>query len=188
MGHAGSVDIGFRPLHSDDLPVLAAWLARPHVARWWRDDPDPAVVESTYLPVIDGRDPTEAFVVLVDGTAVGYIQRYRADDYPTWRAAVRVAVLDVPSIGLDYLIGEVDRTGRGIGTRMLSAFVEETWDRYPDADRIVVAVQQDNVASWRALASAGFTRAWSGTLDSDDPSDRGPSHVYLMTRVTPPRP
>ena len=27
----------FRPMSADDLPLLRDWLARPHVAEWWRD-------------------------------------------------------------------------------------------------------------------------------------------------------
>jgi aminoglycoside 6'-N-acetyltransferase len=45
-----------------------------------------------------------------------------------------------------------------------------------------VAVQQENPASWRALEGAGFQRVWAGMLDSDDPSDQGPSYLYSMRR------
>ena len=54
--------------------------------------------------------------------------------------------------------------------------------RYPDVRCVVAAPQQENVASWRALEKAGFTRAWSGVLDSDDPSDDGPAFVYRIDR------
>ncbi|TIM18779.1 MAG: GNAT family N-acetyltransferase, partial [Mesorhizobium sp.] len=29
----------FRPVTEADLPMIAAWLAEPHVAEWW-DDPE----------------------------------------------------------------------------------------------------------------------------------------------------
>ena len=50
---------------------------------------------------------------------------------------------------------------------------------YPN---IVAAVQQGNRRSWRALEKAGFSRTWAGQLESDDPSDAGPSYVYVRAR------
>jgi aminoglycoside 6'-N-acetyltransferase len=65
---------------------------------------------------------------------------------------------------------------------MIAELVDGTWARYPDISAMVVAVQQGNPASWRALEGAGFERVWEGMLDSDDPSDEGPSFLYSMDR------
>jgi RimJ/RimL family protein N-acetyltransferase len=43
-------------------------------------------------------------------------------------------------------------------------------------------MQQENIASWKALESVGFRRVWSGDLVSSDPSDRGPSFIYILDR------
>jgi aminoglycoside 6'-N-acetyltransferase len=43
-------------------------------------------------------------------------------------------------------------------------------------------VQIENRPSWRALEKAGYRRTWSGLVDSGDPSDDGPSHVYVLDR------
>ena len=66
---------------------------------------------------------------------------------------------------------------------MISEFVRASWSRHPSAGRIAVALQRENVASWKALEAAGFRRAWEGFLVSADPSDRGPSVVYVTDRV-----
>jgi len=186
--------ISFRPLVKDDLPLLASWLARPHVMQWWRESAELAAVEGAYGPLIDGTDPTEAFVALRDGQPVGYLQRYRLDDNPEWQDAIFLALRDaddtgdaddagaINAAGIDYLIGDEALTGQGLGRMMISQFVEDAWRRYPDIAAIAVAAQQDNRASWRALESAGFVRRWTGTLASDDPSDEGPSAVYLRER------
>ena len=58
------LEIAFRPLERSDLPLLAEWLGRPHVARWWREPSDLAAVEATYGPLIDGSDPTEGFIAV----------------------------------------------------------------------------------------------------------------------------
>ena len=68
---------------------------------------------------------------------------------------------------------------------MISRFADECFARYPSERRIVVGLQQDNVASWKALEAAGFRRAWAGDLDSTDPGDDGPSFIYLLSRLTP---
>ncbi len=169
--------------------MLAEWLAAPHVKAWWPEPHDLASVESRFLPVVQGPDPTEGFIILHDGTPVGYIQRYRLDDEPEWRRTVAPAVdaLDEATLdeamGIDYLIGDPNLVGRGLGSRAISSFVDDLWKSCGDIRLVVVAVQQLNPASWHALEKAGFQRAWAGQLDTDDPSDQGPAFVYL--RSTP---
>ena len=51
-----------------------------------------------------------------------------------------------------------------------------------DIDRLAVAVQQANHRSWRALEKAGYDRVFAGMIDSDDPSDAGPSYLYVRLR------
>ncbi len=174
--------LGFRRLERRDLPLLSHWLGSPHVATWWRDDCDPASVEAAYAPRLDGRDPTEVFVVEADGEPIGVIQRYRIADYPEWERSVAAGGAPGPAAGLDYFIGDETLTGRGLGGRIIAGFAEDTWRRYPDVAAIVVAVQQANRRSWRALEKAGFEPHWAGTLDSDDPSDEGPVFMYVRHR------
>jgi len=176
------LDFAFEPLGPSDLPLLAGWLARPHVRRWWGEASDPASVEARYGPLLDGSDPSEGFVVHLGGRPIGYAQRYLCEEDPDWRAAIGSALGDPGGIGIDYLIGEPDLLHRGVGRRMIASFVDECWRRHPSQDRVVVAVQQGNVASWKALEAAGFRRAWAGGLETSDPSDQGPSYVYVTAR------
>jgi aminoglycoside 6'-N-acetyltransferase len=67
---------------------------------------------------------------------------------------------------------------------VINRFVRETWTRYPDIAAVVVNISEDNRRSWRALEKAGFRRAWSGALVSDDPSDEGINYVYVLNRPT----
>jgi len=174
--------VGFRRFGHSDLPLLFEWLCRPHVAEWWRDVPaDLAAVEVEYGPCIDGDDPTELFIVATDRRAVGMIQRYLIADEPAWWPAFD-GIVDVSNAaGIDYLIGEPDVVGVGIGSAMIAEFVPMVFKWRP-VGAIVVTVQQANIASWRILEKAGFERIWSGELDSPDPSDQGPEHVYVLNR------
>jgi aminoglycoside 6'-N-acetyltransferase len=172
----------FAPLRSSDLPDLAVWLARPHVARWWREPSDLVSVEQNYGPLAEGLDPTEGFIVHFSGRPIGYVQRYLIDEHPDWRETIRGALGQGGGIGIDYLIGEPDLVGRGIGRRLISQFVDASWNRYPSAERIVVALQQENIGSWKALEATGFRRVWEGDLASSDPSDQGPTFIYIADR------
>jgi aminoglycoside 6'-N-acetyltransferase len=179
------MDLAFRPVDRSDLQLLGRWFAAEHVQPWWREASDPVTLEAGYGPSIDGADPTELFVVELSGRPVGFIQRCLLGDNPDYRQALAPAGTDPDAATIDYLIGEQDQVGHGVGTAMITAFVQDTWRRYPDVEAIVVAVQQANIASWRALAKAGFRRVWSGVVDSGHPSDDGDSHVYVLVRPRP---
>ncbi len=182
------MSIRFRALTRDDLPLLGDWLGRPHVQRWWQEDPSPAGVEARYGPSIDGDDPGEHFVVVRDGRPVGMIQRYRLADEPRWQEALRVAGTPPDAAGVDYLIGDEALIGHGLGPEVIARFVADTWLRYPEVPAVVVDVAQGNRRSWRALEKVGFERVYAGMVESDDPTDDEPAYVYLLARPDrPPR-
>jgi aminoglycoside 6'-N-acetyltransferase len=169
-------------LQEADLALLAGWLSRRHVQDWWRDPADLGSVREKYGPCIDRTDPTEVFIVEVDGEPVGMIQRYLFDDEPDWRVSLAPSGPHDAAAGIDYLLGEESVTGHGVGPAMISAFAAATWSECPRVSKMVVAVSQGNRRSWRALEKAGFERVWAGQIDSDDPSDEGPSFVYTARR------
>jgi aminoglycoside 6'-N-acetyltransferase len=180
---AGSpVDISFAPLEREDLPMLARWLRTPHVQQWWPDPSDLASVTAKYLPLIEGTDRTEGFLINVDDLPIGFIQSYRFADEPEWSNVVAAAIEVRDAAGIDYLIGRKESTGRGLGSAALRSFVGALWHRHEEIATVVVAVQQANAPSWKALERAGVHRAWSGLLDTDDPSDQGPAYLYVIER------
>lgn len=118
------------------------------------------------------------------GAPVGLVLRYRLADEEAWRTTLEPTGAPLDAFGIDYLIGSPDRTGQGLGTRMLAAFVADSWSRYLECPACVVGVHQDNRRSWRALERLGFHRIWSGALVSEDPSDAGPQVVSVLERPT----
>ncbi len=82
------------------------------------------------------------------------------------------------AIGIDYLIGEPDLVGGGIGTRVIGEFVKRAWDRFPGAVGVLADPQPTNTASCRVLEKNGFRAVFEGRL-GNDPVD---SRVYRLDR------
>jgi pantothenate kinase/RimJ/RimL family protein N-acetyltransferase len=147
--------IGFRSLTRADLPDVQRWRSEPHVARWF-EPLDDAAVAAKYLPRIEGRDPTRMYVVELAGRPVGFAQCYRHADLPGTDAAVGVPA----AAGIDYCLGEPAVVGRGLGPRVIDAFVRDVvLPTFPDAVVVVGAPAADNERSIRALEKAGFQRS-----------------------------
>lgn len=177
--------ITFRRLRRDDFGLLAAWLAAPHVQRWWAHEFDADSVEADFGPTADGLEPAEDHLVLLDGEPVGLIQWARFRDWPEYVADMAdVYPVDDAAASIDYLIGDDARIGQGLGTAMIAAFVERAWTTYPDVTHLVVPVHSDNVGSWRALEKAGFRRVAQGGLEPDNPADDERHEILRIDRPT----
>lgn len=171
--------ITFRPLDRDDFELLATWLARPHVHRWWNHEFTPAALERDFGGALDGDEPTDLLVVLLDDRPIGLAQWYRMDAYPEYVDELEPLVeLPEGSASIDYLIGEPDLVGRGVGTAMLRALTDRIWTAAPCVTCLIVPVSTANVASWTALLRAGFRLVAQGDLEPDNPID-DPVHEIL---------
>ena len=175
--------IAFRRVTRRDFPLLARWLAEPHVARWWNHEVTPQAVERDFGQSVDGAEPSEDHLVLLDGRAVGLIQCCRYADYPEYLDELS-SVVEVPegAVSIDYLLGDPSLIGRGIGAAMVCAFVERTWDADADARCVVVPVAAANEASWRTLLSIGFHEVAEGELEPDNPIDDRRHKVFRLDR------
>lgn len=175
------MSVEFRLLTSGDLPLLAEWLSRPHVRETeWRIH-NPMEVDADFGISIHGDDKANLWLFVEDAKPAGMIQDYVLGDNPEWLSDLRDLGPDPSAIGIDYLIGEPDRIGIGLGSRMIADFVGTVWDRYPDSPNILAAVDVGNRRSWRALEEAGFRRTWTGVLPSDLDSG-AETHVYTLDR------
>ena len=159
----------FRELERGDFPLLAGWLGAPHAAaaEWGTVPASPAGVEAEFGAGVDGRDPTEAFLVCEGGRPIGLIQCCALGEERRYMRDLSMIDPHPAAAGIDCLIGEPDRVGRGVGTEMIRQFTAGLWERRPAAPSVMAAVLADNPASWRALEKAGFTRIWSGLALSD---------------------
>src|SRR4051794_18046684 len=174
--------IVLRPLTRDDFLMLSRWIAAPHVARWWADDPSLAALEKQYGPSLDGRDETRLRIVVADGIPVGFLQWYPMAGEPDYaRELADVLPVEDGDASLDYLVGETSMLRRGIGSAAIRAACGEIW-QVPELRRVVVPVHADNAASRAVLRRAGFAAVAEGELEPDNPIDDRRHVVHVLER------
>lgn len=171
------MSIQFRPITTEDLPLLHEWLNRPHVAERW-DRPMPvAEVESHYTPCIDGTDSTRIYFALLDGEPVGFIQAYvPTDSHPEgWWLDEH----DPGVRGIDQFLANADQLDQGLGTRMVRAFIEKLFEDDPGVTRIQTDPSPTNPRAIRCYEKAGFRRVRE--LETPD----GPALLMYRDRPVP---
>jgi aminoglycoside 6'-N-acetyltransferase len=168
------VRIDFRPLVADDLPLLFQWLQHEHVRRWWTDRETYDEIVEHYLPSIEGRDPTDLYLIVSDDRRAGFIQSYRVSDYPEYQKLVAV---EEGVAGVDLLIGEPELIGRGVGSEALERFVQEIVFSDPGIHACVADPDAENQASLRVFEKAGF-RVVRGFADPEDQN-----RLHMLVRL-----
>ena len=174
------MDVTFRRLTDADLPLLHRWLNDPGVVRWWEDD------DVSWEGVVrqygsTNHDPVEHWVALVGSDAVGWIQCYAwADDAEEEEARAHFAIgVERTAAGIDYLIGEPSRRGRGLGAAMIRAFVQTiVFGQHSEWTQASAGPYVANEASWRALERAGFR-----ALGDYDDSEGDACRVMVINRA-----
>jgi len=157
--------ITFRPMSRDDLPLVHEWHQRPHVQEWWVERKTFEETEAHYGPTIDGVEPTDHYIALLDGEPFGLIQTYLVSDYPDYAALIEEGE---GTAGVDLYIADPANTGRGLGTEMLRRFVEEIVFARPETVAVTADPDVRNRASIRAFEKAGFRRVRELVDPQDD--------------------
>ena len=174
-----AIDIRFRPMEDDDLERLHDWLREPHVRRWWNETLDLDGVRAKYRPRIAGLDATRMFIAGEGDSPLGWVQSYRWADYPEHAARLSAGPTEA---GMDLAIGDPARVGRGIGPRIIEAFVRKFVFAEATNTACVVDPDVENHRSVRAFSKAGFVHV-STVRDDSDPS--GPSQRAVMRLLNP---
>jgi aminoglycoside 6'-N-acetyltransferase len=130
---------------SRHLALLAEWLPRPHVARWW-GDPQQA------LAAIQEHPADTAALIEVDARPVGFVCWQRIS--PAERAAAGLDDLPDDLVDVDIMIGDPDLLGRGVGPAALRQLVARLGAEGVHLVGLAGAVA--NVRALKAYAKAGF--------------------------------
>jgi aminoglycoside 6'-N-acetyltransferase len=136
----------FRPMSAADLPLIKAWLAKPHVREWWGDP------ETQFgLVSEDLKHPSiEQFIVAASGRPFAYLQCY---DPAAWPDNGFGAQPD-GTRGIDQFIGEPDMIEQGHGSAMIRAFIAGVLRG--GAPRVITDPDPENTRAIRAYKKAGF--------------------------------
>jgi aminoglycoside 6'-N-acetyltransferase len=167
--------ISFRPLERRDLHLLQQWLTAPHVATWWNERHDLASVEAKYGPRIDGREPTNVFVIELERRPIGWIQWYLWADYPEH---ARQLGAEPASAGIDLAIGELKMTGVGLGPVIILKFINQFVFTNASVGAVVADPEERNLRSLRAFQKAGFSVLRTIQVTGED----SPRHVVRLLR------
>ena len=153
----------FRSLTAQDLPMVHAWIQRPHVRQWWQPA-SLAELEREYLPCTMSQSSTRAYIALLDGKPIGFIQSYHVlgSGEGWWEQET-----DPGARGIDQFLADAHQLGRGIGTQMVSAFVERLFH-----DPAVSKVQTDPRPGTNALSAATGAPVLPSTVRSPRPTGR----------------
>ncbi|HTC06823.1 MAG TPA: GNAT family N-acetyltransferase [Xanthobacteraceae bacterium] len=138
----------FRPMSSEDLPMVRRWLETPHVAQWWHD-PDTQftlVSEDLDHPAMD------QFVVTADDRPFAYLQCYD----PTAWSDNGLGTQPQGTRGIDQFIGEPDMIDRGHGSALIRSFVDDLLKM--GTPRVVTDPDPANLRAVRAYEKAGFQK------------------------------
>jgi aminoglycoside 6'-N-acetyltransferase len=138
----------FRPMSTEDLPMVRRWLEAPHVAQWWHD-PDAQfalVSEDLDHPAMD------QFIVTTDERPFAYLQCY---DPSAWPDNGLGAHPD-GTRGIDQFIGEPDMVDQGHGSALIRSFVDDLLEA--GTPLVVTDPDPENIRAVRAYEKAGFQK------------------------------
>ena len=169
--------LALRLLTEDDLPLLADWIARPHVARWWYAPVGLAAVRADYLPCIEGRDPTQARIVEIGGHPAGFVQWYRWDDNLDHAAKLGA---DPDEGGFDYLLADPGYCGQGLGTQLVAELIRQVRMTWSDLAGVVVDPEVQNRASCRVLEKNGLRLIRVTRIEDTGGYPLGDTAIYRM--------
>jgi aminoglycoside 6'-N-acetyltransferase len=144
----------FRPVEESDFSTLAAWLAQPHVARFYQKTPITLKeVALEYGPIVGGEESTICHLALSEAVPFAYLQCYRNADYPTWMDVIDVS----DGISLDFFVGEPSFLRRGFGRAALAEYLRRiAFPCYADETWAYTAHEPSNGAAIRCSQSVGF--------------------------------
>lgn len=166
--------VTFEPLRTSDLRLMHRWLSDPYLVQIWLNGKPASYsdIEKKYLPRIQGREPTDPYLIACNDMPVGYVQSYLWKDYPETSKYFEPEERNASS--LDIFIGEPEYRGKGLGPMILRSFLESVVFRKYNADTCMITPLAENTRAIRAYEKAGFRKA--RLLDHPDE----PSTICLM--------
>ena len=134
-----------------EVALVHAWMREPHVERWWHQAWTLAQWSEEVAQQAAGTH-SRPWLLSEAGAPVAYVEAYRvardviAEHHP-------IAAHD---LGIHLAIGDPDRTGRGLGPRVLRVVADGLLAADPACRRVVGDPAAGHAAARGAFAAAGF--------------------------------
>ncbi len=135
-----------RAFTATDLPMMADWLATPHLREWWGVPAEELALLTEDLdnPLMDQQ------IGLVDASAFAYLQSYPCQ---AW-GAPQFGDRPDGSHSVDMCVGPPDMLGRGHGAEILRLYANTLIAR--GATEVLIDPDPDNERAVRCYRRAGF--------------------------------
>lgn len=124
------MNITFKALQQNDLPLLHCWFQDPVVKKWyargidfsWED------IHKKYLPRILSQEEVFSFIVNIGETPIGLIQYYALNHFLPEGIQSNSALFRLAQpnqiAGIDFFIGESSYRGQGFAKGIIQQFSE----------------------------------------------------------------
>lgn len=156
-----TMNITFMPLTASHFPLLLKWLESPHVKKWL--DPDVKytldAIQKKYGDYVNGYKlisetqsiPIQAYIICLNEQAIGYIQLYKAYDFPK-----NNLLMDLPEnlAAIDVFIGEESYLSKNIGLTAIKTFLDQYV--FLNYRYVLVDPEYTNERAVKAFEKAGF--------------------------------
>lgn len=172
------MNITFRKLQLSDLPLMHTWLNSPHVHEWYDKDKNNSIEEVTnrYAPKIKGEKPTDCYLALFKGEPFGYLQTYKVNDWPEFGNYIGY---DDFTASVDLFIGEADFIGRGLGSKMLEAFLlQVVFAEDTNVETCVIGPEPANTRAIHTYEKVGFKYTRTVQIPGEDQ----PTYLLEITK------
>lgn len=170
-------DISFRRMTRADLPLVHGWMCEEHVRRWFHEGTWKfARFEAEYGRYVDGLDPVDPYLALLDGAPFGYICKYDAAGWPELQ---EVAPTEPGTAGPDLLIGRREYVQRGLGTHMLRQFLRDVLFADAAVQTCIIDPNVANHAAIRSYEKVGFAHYLTVLV----PGDTEESYLMRLPRT-----
>jgi RimJ/RimL family protein N-acetyltransferase len=163
-----------RPVRPDgpEVALVQRWMSAPHVAEFWHQAWPLADWSAAVGRQLAGAH-SRPWLVALDGEPVAYVEVYR----PARDVIARHLAVEAHDLGVHIAIGDPDRTGRGLGPRVLRAVVDGLFAADPRCTRVLGDPDAAHAVARRAFAAAGF----APLVDVDLPHKRAALVAHVRT-------
>ncbi len=131
---------------------MEMWLEQDYIQKFWGDPQDWIKEISENI----SADWVKYFITECD-TPIGFLQYYETDKAPQGEWSVE----PIGTVGVDYLIGDVNFLGKGYGSKIVRMLIDFIKSKN-EYDYIVADPIAENISSIKVLENNGFRQKTNG--------------------------